>query len=199
MKRALRKMVRRETKTDYIELSHLVHSGVHTYGLEHLNLHSWNDENRIYIGSFCSIADNFHVFLGGNHRMDWISTFPFGQDNNMRGPRDGHPLSKGDVSIGHDVWIGSHVSIMSGIKIGNGAVVAAYSHVIKDIKPYEVVGGNPADHIRFRFDLETIKFLEELQWWNWPEDVLREGRDLLSSPPTTEIRHKLLLLRDASR
>jgi len=161
--------------------------GRHTYGADHLQLHTWSEDARLRIGKFCSIADNVHIFLGGNHRVDWISTYPFATsptEGDMRGDRVGHPASNGDVEIGNDVWIGSHVSIMSGIHIGNGACIAAYSHVVKDVQPYSVVGGNPAITIRMRFLEEVIEEIQSLEWWDWPDEMLRNNAALLCTEPT---------------
>lgn len=84
--------------------------------------------------------------MGGNHRTDWLTTYPFGHIHkdiftNFSGV--GHPATKGSVVIGNDVWIGTNVTIMSGVSIGDGAVIANNSHVVKDVLPYSIVGGNP--------------------------------------------------------
>ena len=124
--------------------------GKHTYGVENLNLH-FSHNNNIQIGNFCSIAQNITIFLGGNHRHDRVTTFPFGHIhhhifNNFDG--HGHPSTKGDVIIGNDVWIGSGATIMSGIKIADGAVIAANACVVNDVTPYSIAGGNPAKIMR---------------------------------------------------
>jgi acetyltransferase-like isoleucine patch superfamily enzyme len=174
---AIRNCQKREK--DY---KNLVLAGTGTYGLEGLMIHSWDTATRIHFGNYCSIADNIHVFLGGNHATDKVSTYPFGSGVEIRGSREGHPKSKGDIIIGSDVWIGSHASIMSGVQIGHGAVVAAFSHVVRDVKPYEIVGGNPAKHIRFRFDEETIREFLAMKWWEWPESRIKEEREFLTMP-----------------
>ena len=166
--------------------SHLLKSGHGTYGAENLIIHSWNNSTRISIGKYCSIADNIHVFLGGNHDISKISTFPFGTGADLQGPRKGHPQSKGHIKIGNDVWIGSHASIMSGVSIGNGAVVAAFAHVVRDVGDYEVVGGNPAKHIKFRFSQEIISALLNLAWWDWAPAKVMKMREILSSEPNLE-------------
>jgi len=106
--------------------------------------------------------------LGGNHRVDWITTFPFGHI--FRDELGGteiveHPQSNGEIIIGNDVWIASNVTIMSGIQIGDGAVIAANSMVVKDIAAYEIWGGNPAKKLKMRFSDEIIKSLLKLKWW----------------------------------
>jgi len=142
--------------------------GKHTYGHGKIDVKKWNDNNKILIGSFCSIADKCVIFLGGNHRTDWVTTYPFGHINqhifdSFNGI--GHPASNGDVVIGNDVWIGCNVTIMSGVNIGDGAVIAANSHVVKNVKPYEIIGGNPAKHIKYRFNDEIIEKLLKIRWW----------------------------------
>jgi acetyltransferase-like isoleucine patch superfamily enzyme len=127
------------------------------------------------IGNFCSIAGNLTVFLGGNHRTDWVTTYPFGHISRKKFPNyngERHPGTKGDVTIGNDVWIGANVTIMSGVTIGDGAVIAANSHVVKDIQPYSITGGNPAKHIKFRFTQEQIQKLLRIAWWNWDDEKI---------------------------
>lgn len=122
--------------------------------------------------------------------MNAVTTFPFSADSshdNLFGTKGLQPISKGDIEIGNDVWIGSHVSIMSGVKIGNGSVIAAFSHVVKDVLPYEVVGGNPAKHIKFRFSDEVISQLLGIAWWDWPQDKILKNAPLLLSEPSEEI------------
>ena len=169
--------------------------GDFTYGHDQIQLHAWDTSTRLHIGKFCSIADSVHVFLGGNHRIEWLSTYPFATPvptpNDPRGPRSGHPKSNGDVRIGNDVWIGSRSSIMSGITVGDGAVVAAFSHVVADVPPYAIVGGNPASLIRYRFDTATIDLLLEIAWWNWPFEDIALVSDLLCGPPTAQSRAEL--------
>lgn len=169
--------------------------GAHTYGFQHLHIHAFDHLNRIEVGRFCSIADEVHVFLGGNHRPDWVTSYAVAQNptvQEFKGKRLGEsPRSNGDVKIGNDVWIGSHASIMSGVTIGDGAVLAAFAHVVKDVRPYEIVGGNPAQHLKFRFDQETVQALLDLAWWNWPIEVLVRNHALLTVPPTPEVIERL--------
>lgn len=174
-------------------LNPLISAGFETYGLKNINLHFWNNNNVLQIGNYCSIADRCHIFLGGNHNLSRISTYPFGENsaNDMIGEKHGHPLSNGDVIIGHDVWIASSVTIMSGVKIGSGAVIAANSHVIRDVDPYEVVGGNPAMHIKFRFSEPVIKELLQIQWWNLDKEIIMGIRNLLTSFPEEAVLAEL--------
>lgn len=137
-----------------------------------------NREANLTIGRFCSIADGVTIFLGGNHRTDWITTYPFNVLNvyfpEAKGIK-GHPVTKGDVNIGNDVWIGLNVVIMSGVSIGNGAVIAAGSVVSKNIGDYEIWGGNPSRFLKKRFDDNKITELLNLKWWNWEISIIREN------------------------
>ncbi len=161
--------------------------GAFSYGDENLKIRQWNEGAALNVGRFCSIADNVTVFLGGNHRTDWITTFPFGHVHvETLGGRGivGNPFSKGDVEIGHDVWIGSGALIMSGVTIGNGAVIAAAAVVTRDVAPYAVVGGNPAREVSLRFSPQIIALLQELAWWTLPPAKLSQIAAELSSPPS---------------
>jgi len=145
--------------------------GKYTYGIDHINV-QWGSPKDIKIGSFCSIAANLTCFVGGNHRVDWVTTFPFGHIfNNVFDTFDGtgHPQSKGGIVIGNDVWIGKNVTILSAVTVGSGAVIGLNSTVTKDVPPYSVVAGNPAKLIRYRFSEQQISDLLEISWWNWSD------------------------------
>lgn len=138
--------------------------GEYTYGNPRI-LH-WGEDANLKIGKFCSIADHVVVFLGGNHRLDWYTTYPFPTLSEAwpEGKEiQGHPSTKGDVIIGNDVWIGYGAIILSGITVGDGAVISTNALVTKNVKPYSVVGGNPAERLFFRFDTKTIEFLIKLK------------------------------------
>ncbi len=153
-----------------------VHTGRFTYGVNNVTLYEWGEAAALKVGAFCSFAKNITVLLGGNHRVDWITTYPFGSAFPREltdVPVPGHPTTAGDVVIGNDVWIGQGVTIMSGVTIGDGAVLATNATVVKDVAPYEIVGGNPARHIKMRFDEETVTLLRKLSWWDLPLDEIR--------------------------
>lgn len=140
-------------------------------------------EEHVRIGSFVSIAPDVVLLDGGGHRTDWVSTFPMRMCLELAGAKeDGNPLSRGDVTIGHDVWIGRGARVLSGITIGHGAVVGAYSVVTKDVAPYTIVGGNPAREIRKRFSDEQVSELLTIEWWNWPMEKIVECVGELSDP-----------------
>lgn len=141
--------------------------------------------DKLIIGRFCAIAEGVKFIMNGaNHRMDGITTYPF---NIFSGgwekvtPTVGQLPFKGDTIIGNDVWIGQNVTVMPGVKIGDGAIIAANSTVVKNIEPYSIYGGNPAQFIRKRFSDEIIKILLELQWWNWDEEKIFRNLEKLTS------------------
>ena len=133
------------------------------------------------IGAFCSLAD-ITIFLGGEHRVDWTTTYPFPELWDEAAEIRGHPATKGDVVIGNDVWIASGATILSGTRIGDGAVIGMGAVVSGAIEPYAVAAGNPARTVRKRFDDETIDRLLRVAWWDWPDDEIREALPLLLSP-----------------
>jgi len=143
-----------------------------------------NNEANLFIGKFCSIAAGVTIFLGGNHRTDWVTTYPFNdledyfpESNNIIG----HPATKGDVVIGNDVWIGRNVTILSGVTIGDGAVIAAESLVSRNVGDYEIWGGNPSKLIKKRFDENIINQLIKLKWWDWDIHLIKENISKLCS------------------
>ena len=163
--------------------------GRHTYGHDKLTILSWGEGAKLRIGAFCSVATGVTVILGGNHRVDWATTYPFGHINTdaLGGEGiKGHPATNGDVVIGNDVWLGNGATIMSGVTIGDGAVVAARALVTRDVAPYDIVGGNPAKVIRARFPDDVREALLALKWWDLPDEIVRDIAPLLSAPPTLE-------------
>ena len=174
-----------ENRTAFVGNSRVT-IGRFTYGLENLSVRQWGEGASLSIGSFCSLADNIRIILGGNHRTDWITTFPFGhifQEDLGTTKVPGHPSTKGDVVIGNDVWIGSSVTIMSGVTIGDGACIAANACVTKDVAPYHVVGGNPGRSLKERFDAKTIEMLLTLRWWELPLDDIKQLSSHLCAAP----------------
>jgi acetyltransferase-like isoleucine patch superfamily enzyme len=159
--------------------------GRFTYGHENINIRQWGEGAALSIGAFCSIGASVKIFLGGNHRSDWISTFPFGHiyQQDLGGENIiGHPSSKGPVEIGNDVWIGAKSTIMSGVKIGDGAIIGSTATVAKDIPPYAIVVGNPGKIVKYRFTEKQIESLLKIAWWNWTEDRIKtEAMDLWSN------------------
>ncbi|MGI8773569.1 MAG: CatB-related O-acetyltransferase [Actinomycetota bacterium] len=144
--------------------------------------HSRAHPSGVRIGSFCAIADDVLFIVGREHHSDWITTYPIRNYLMRREDRSDGPFDKGDINVGSDVWIGYRATILSGVSIGNGAVVAAGSVVTKDVSPYTIVGGNPARQIRRRFSEQQIEALERIAWWDWPDEKIFEHSDVLCSP-----------------
>lgn len=145
--------------------------GDYTYGKPKI----YADPSSFKLGKFCSIADGVTIYAGGEHNYNWVSSYNFSARFDCKVCTD----SKGDVFIGNDVWIGDGSLILSGVNIGNGAVIAAHSVVTKDVNPYEIVGGNPARHIKYRFDQTQINSLLKIKWWDWDIKEIETNFELI--------------------
>ncbi|MBD1823442.1 Vat family streptogramin A O-acetyltransferase [Cyanobacteria bacterium FACHB-DQ100] len=136
--------------------------------------------DRLIIGKFCALATGIKFIMNGaNHKLSGFSTYPFDIFNNgweKVTPQPEELPYKGDTVIGNDVWIGYEAVIMPGVKVGDGAIIAAKSVVVGNVSPYTIVGGNPAKPIRQRFDDDVIQSLLEVAWWNW--DIEKITRNL---------------------
>jgi len=137
------------------------------------------NNDKLLIGKFCSIACGAKfLFNSANHTLNSLSnyTFPLFFDEWGLDKKDVASAwdNKGDIVIGNDVWIGYEAVIMSGVHIGDGAVIAARAMVTSDVAPYTIVGGLPAKEIRSRFDKNTIEILQKIAWWNWPIEKIRQ-------------------------
>lgn len=155
--------------------------GDFTYGTPTLG---WWDEG-CSIGKFCSIGPGVAIFGGGEHNTQWVSTYPFsvfGATFPQSVNTPGHPRTKGPTVIGNDVWLGARSLILSGVHVGDGAVVGAGTVVTRSVPPYGIVAGNPARLIRYRFPEEDIKELLAVRWWDFPLDIIRCLLPLLQSP-----------------
>jgi acetyltransferase-like isoleucine patch superfamily enzyme len=181
---SLTSVVSKSRRWNYLVKSGLVVVGKHSYGLP--NVYQWGDETRLIIGNYCSIAEGVVILLGGGHRLDWVSTYPFSvfQETWGDGAKiKGHPTSKGDVVIGNDVWVGHGALILSGVTIGDGAVIGAGSVVSKSVPEFAIVAGNPAIVIRNRFPQETIDKIKESRWWDLDDEAIKNRLDKLMAPP----------------
>jgi lipopolysaccharide transport system ATP-binding protein len=164
--------------------------GEFTYGTPKVWMYVRKGKYRLVIGKFCSIGQHVQILVDVNHRTDWISAYPFGDLIYGLARNPEHPSGKGDMAIGNDVWIGNDVLIVPGVQIGDGAVIAAGSVVTKNVSDYEVVGGNPARHIRNRFTDQQISELKSIKWWDWPLDKIKANYQLLQSPNIDEFIEK---------
>lgn len=153
--------------------------GSGSYGLP--IVHDWQEGTTLKIGSYTSIAENVEIFLGGHHRSDWITTYPFPAMIEEARHVSDYAVSRGDVVVGSDVWLCTNSIILSGVTVGHGAVVAAGAVVSRDVAPYSIVAGNPARHIRWRFEPEVCVALLQAAWWGWPEEEVRNIAPLLCS------------------
>jgi virginiamycin A acetyltransferase len=145
--------------------------------------------DKLIIGKFCSIASGVKFIMnGGNHNPDLISTYPFKTFTGGWEKGELGTINKGDIEIGNDAWIGFEALIMPGVKIGDGAVISARALVTKDIPPYEIWGGNPAEKIRNRFEDNIVKELLRIQWWNWDVEKIFRSRDIICSSDLDRLR-----------
>jgi virginiamycin A acetyltransferase len=141
--------------------------------------------DKLIIGKFCALAQGVTFIMNGaNHKLWGFSTYPFslfrnGWEKVTHGPND---LSyRGDTVVGNDVWIGYQALIMPGVKIGDGAIIAARSVVVSDVPAYSIVGGNPASVIKLRFSAEVVESLLSIAWWNWPIDRITKNLEAIVS------------------
>lgn len=166
----------------------LVEVGKATYG--GLEVYAFNNENKLYIGNYCSIGPKTTFLLSVDHRLDFVSTYPFkakffnGQD----------AVSKGDIVVDDDVWFGYGATILSGVHIGQGAVIAAGAIVTKDVPPYAIVGGSPAKIIKYRFEQEIIQKLVQLDYAKLSKEIIRDNQDLFYQKMDTEVANKMIKL-----
>ena len=148
--------------------------------------------DRLVIGKFCAIARGITFIMNGaNHRMNSVTTYPFnimGHGWEKCTPTLEDLPFKGDTVVGNDVWIGQDVTVMPGVHIGDGAIIAAESVVTRDIPPYHVAGGNPCRVIRKRFDDALIDYLLALKWWDWDAEKIFCNLEALCSGDLEQIR-----------
>ena len=183
---AFRREAGRTLRLNAMKKSGLLTIGEYTYGFH--DAYFWNNETKLQIGKYCSIAEGVVFLLGGEHRTDWITTYPFSAFTDEWPSAQfmkGHPATKGDIVIGNDVWIGHGAVILSGVNVGNGAVIGAGSVLTKNVEPYAIFAGNPAQFIRYRFDETTRESLKKLEWWDWPHQKVITHMAKLMSPPNS--------------
>lgn len=147
--------------------------------------------DKLIIGKFCAIASKAKFIMNGaNHNINAFTTFPFGAFGGdwSIGVEKVRGEFKGDTIIGNDVWIGYDATIMPGIKIGDGAIIASKAVVTNDVPPYSIIGGNPAKVIRYRFDEDVINILTQLKWWDWDIERITESIPILTSNDVTALK-----------
>jgi acetyltransferase-like isoleucine patch superfamily enzyme len=144
-----------------------------TYGVKLKSFHSLSPDAPVTIGNFCSIAPEVLIFCKADNPVNLPSTYPFKTLllHPERGNQDA--ITKGEVIIGHDVWVDARAMILSGVTIGNGAVIGAGALVAKDVPPYAIVLGVPGKIAKFRFSETQIDALQEIAWWDWPDQKIR--------------------------
>lgn len=154
-------------------------------GFERNNILFHYGPDRLVIGRYCALARGVRFFMNAaNHRSSGVSTYPFplmggawAQAADLFRDRP----YRGDTVVGNDVWIGQDAVVMPGVRIGDGAIVAARSVVTSDVPAYAVVGGNPARLIRQRYDAADVERLQRIAWWDWPaEEVTAQLRVLMA-------------------
>ena len=137
-------------------------------------------DDRLVIGKFCSIAHGANFVLnGGNHFADRLSSYPFSVFGVWGEPDPGAWPNKGGITIGNDVWIGWDATILPGVKVGDGAIIAAKSVVSRDVEPYTIVAGNPAQPVRLRVPQDVRERLLALRWRDWPVEKIQRASDAL--------------------
>lgn len=140
----------------------------------------------IRVGRYTGVHYTVVAIPGGMHHVDWIAMLHGHVEDGRWVTRDDAVYGKGPIVIGSDVWVGFESLLTSGVTIGHGAVVAARSVVVKDVEPYSIVGGNPARHVRYRFEEPVREALLRIAWWDWPDDKVAAHADLIHSPRVEE-------------
>jgi len=178
--RKVRRLLQNDRKKDYPDSN--IEFGDFTYG--NPKIWNFNKNLKCNIGKYCSIAFGTTILIGGEHRYDWLSTYPFSEYINFFSSSIKDSIAvKGDIIIGNDVWIGSDVKILSDVVIGNGAVIGANSLVKKGsiIPDYAIWAGVPAKQIKKRFSDDIIKKLLEIKWWDLPDEDMLNVIPMLQS------------------
>lgn len=168
---------RTEIINPYTNLN-LINVGAGTYG--EIDLYSSGTQSMLNIGSYCSIAQKVSFIMNNEHRMDTFSSYPF--KHYFTKDKDPEALSKGGINIGDDVWIGFGATILDGVTIGTGAVIAARAVVTKNVPPYAIVGGCPASIIKYRFSENIIKSLSGFDYTKLNSQNITENLGLLYKP-----------------
>ncbi|SNY90454.1 virginiamycin A acetyltransferase [Cohaesibacter sp. ES.047] len=148
--------------------------------------------DRLIIGKFCALATGVTFIMNGaNHDMRGLTSYPFGIMGGDWGEgfdiEEFKAQSRGDTIVGDDVWIGRNATILPGVSIGSGAIIASNSVVSKDVPAYGIVAGNPAKLVRHRFDDDIIGRLMDLSWWDWPVEMITRHRKIIQGADITAL------------
>ncbi|MDX3925479.1 MAG: CatB-related O-acetyltransferase [Shinella sp.] len=154
--------------------------GRYTYGVKPEIFHGSSFDLDVRFGAFCSVAEEVIFMQMADHDLTPVSSFPLGR--RLFGSPKSNVVSKGPIIVGNDVWICRRAMIMSGVTIGDGAIIGAGAVVAKDVPPYAIVVGNPGRVVKYRFTEDEIELLLRLKWWEWPEEKLSEHKELLMAP-----------------
>lgn len=164
----------------HLEGEKRIYAGRGTYGLRQSQVQMSAGSDRLIIGNFCSISKDARFVCEG-HRTAAVSTYPF-RTKFLNTKDNQDSISKGPIIVGNDVWVASGAVVLSGVNIGDGAVLAAGALVTKDVPPYAIVMGAPARIAKYRFDPATIKKLQAIAWWNWPDEIIISNIDDFYGP-----------------
>jgi acetyltransferase-like isoleucine patch superfamily enzyme len=177
--------------------SDLVKIGIGTYGYIDIIPFGSKDE-KLIIGNYCSISENVRFILGGEHNFNNVTTFPF---SNLYLKQKTDNITKGPIVIGHDVWIGVGTTVLSGVKIGNGSVIGAYSVVRRNVPPYAIAVGNPLKIVGFRFTQEIMQALETMNpYENLSLSNILKNINLFEERPSQEMLDEISdLIKSAKR
>lgn len=178
----------------------LLSVGKYSYGVPTVSWARADKGRSLIIGSFCSIAAGVSIYVGvqGRHTTDFLSTYPIGMifPIRERGVRASSAFSGDlDVHIGSDCWIGRDALILAGVRIGHGAVIAARAVITKDVPPYAIAAGVPAKVVKYRFDQKVTERLLNLQWWDYPDDVLMDNSEIFATANIEDILERLERIR----
>lgn len=151
--------------------------GTGTYGISYSSVRSFRHFDEFFVGNYCSIAPKVTFLLSGEHNYKHVSTYPFFDRFNTDTLIYRDTFTKGSIIIGSDVWIGYGATILSGVNIGNGAVIGAEAVITKDVPPYAIVVGNPSKILKYRFTEYQIKELLSIEWWNWDAILIQQRKN----------------------
>lgn len=177
---AIRKRV---SRFGHLQRSGRVIMGRGSYGAPNVVTFAGDESTSLRVGKYSSIASTATFLLGGNHPLDRVTTYPLRRRFGLPTDEpDGYPSSKGDIEVGNDVWIAHEALILSGVTIGDGAVVAARAVVTRDVAPYAIVAGNPARVVGSRKGRDLAASVHAARWWDWPDARIVAHIDDLTGP-----------------